>query len=98
MREVKRRYVKPKAPPSLEALSLPTCFNRLPQISNPLHFHQFRALWSHYSKSAQAIIFVVDSSDIDRVEEAREVRTPISPLQPTIFFFFPLFLTLYLPS
>ena len=31
-----------------------------------------RQLWSHYYKNAQALIFVVDSADEERLAEARE--------------------------
>ncbi|KAF9426133.1 Auxin response factor 2A [Podila epigama] len=31
-----------------------------------------RRLWHHYFKEARAIIFVVDSSDLDRISEARD--------------------------
>ena len=33
---------------------------------------KIRQLWSHYYKHAQALIFVVDSSDAERMEEAKE--------------------------
>jgi len=33
---------------------------------------RFRRLWHHYCKNSQALIFVVDSSDADRVQEAKE--------------------------
>jgi small GTP-binding protein len=33
---------------------------------------KIRKLWRHYYKGANALIFVVDSSDRDRLEEARE--------------------------
>mmetsp|Transcript_82054 Transcript_82054/g.240894 ORF Transcript_82054/g.240894 Transcript_82054/m.240894 type:complete len:210 (+) Transcript_82054:73-702(+) len=33
---------------------------------------KIRPLWRHYTQGARAIIFVVDSSDQDRVEDARE--------------------------
>lgn len=33
---------------------------------------KIRVLWHHYFRGANAIIYVLDSSDVDRVEEARE--------------------------
>lgn len=33
---------------------------------------QVRPLWKHYFQDAQGIIFVVDSSDRDRISEARK--------------------------
>ncbi|VDO43300.1 unnamed protein product [Haemonchus placei] len=32
---------------------------------------RIRALWKYYFRDTQAIIFVVDSADVDRMEEAR---------------------------
>ena len=38
----------------------------------------FRAFWRLYFKGTQAIIFVIDSSDLKRMDEAREsMQTPI---------------------
>merc|ERR1739845_317360 len=36
-----------------------------------------RPLWRHYYSGAQGLIFVVDSNDRDRVEEAREELTKV---------------------
>ena len=33
---------------------------------------KIRPLWRHYYLGAQALIFVVDSSDKDRIDEARQ--------------------------
>ena len=33
---------------------------------------KIRRLWKHYYENATAIIFVVDSNDVERVEEARK--------------------------
>jgi len=33
---------------------------------------KIRQLWSHYYEGGEAIIFVVDSADVERIEEARE--------------------------
>jgi small GTP-binding protein len=34
--------------------------------------HRIRALWRHYYHNAKGLIFVVDSNDISRIDEARE--------------------------
>merc|ERR1712007_9055 len=36
---------------------------------------KIRPLWRHYYQGTQAIVFVVDSNDRDRVEDAREELT-----------------------
>ncbi|GMS94577.1 hypothetical protein PENTCL1PPCAC_16752, partial [Pristionchus entomophagus] len=33
---------------------------------------RIRALWKYYFQNTQALIYVVDSSDVDRIEESRE--------------------------
>ncbi|GMT23422.1 hypothetical protein PFISCL1PPCAC_14719 [Pristionchus fissidentatus] len=33
---------------------------------------RIRALWKYYFQNTQALIYVVDSSDVDRIEEAKE--------------------------
>merc|ERR1711971_275324 len=38
---------------------------------------KIRPLWRHYYSGAQGLIFVVDSNDRDRVEEAREELTKV---------------------
>lgn len=39
--------------------------------------HKFRPLWKHYYHEAQAVIFVVDSSDRSRFEEAQKELSKI---------------------
>ena len=34
--------------------------------------HKIRTLWHHYYGDAEAVIFVIDSVDVQRFEEARE--------------------------
>merc|ERR1719281_1150249 len=34
--------------------------------------HKIRALWRHYYQGSQGLIFVVDSSDRERIDEVRE--------------------------
>ena len=45
---------------------------RLSLPSPPPSFFQIRPLWRHYYQNTQGIIFVVDSNDKERVEDARE--------------------------
>ena len=33
---------------------------------------KIRRLWQHYYQNADGLIFVIDSSDTDRIDEARE--------------------------
>lgn len=33
---------------------------------------KIRRLWQHYYQNADGLIFVVDSSDLERIDEARE--------------------------
>eukprot|EP00967_Tisochrysis_lutea_P130405 scaffold225540_cov39-Tisochrysis_lutea.AAC.2 len=37
---------------------------------------KIRALWSHYYEGGEAIIFVVDSSDEERLSEVRHLASP----------------------
>ena len=34
--------------------------------------HKLRSLWQHYYDNTQGLIYVVDSADAERLEEARE--------------------------
>ncbi len=43
-----------------------------PPASPPFHPLQIRPLWRHYYQNTQGLIFVVDSNDKERVEDARE--------------------------
>lgn len=46
---------------------------RVSQTLTPTSFkNQIRPLWRHYYAGTQALIFVVDSNDRDRIEEARQ--------------------------
>ena len=38
--------------------------------------HDARTFWRFYYEDTQAIIFVIDSSDLERMDEAREVDRP----------------------
>jgi small GTP-binding protein len=44
---------------------------------------EFRPMWSDYNEKSDALIFVVDSSDYDRLDEAREIFNGIIATQIT---------------
>jgi GTPase SAR1 family protein len=41
-----------------------------PKVRNRMFF--YRRLWHHYYDNADAVIYVVDSADLNRLQEARE--------------------------
>ena len=44
------------------------------------HLDQFRSMWTSYCTNCNGLMFVVDSSDTERVKEAREGNESICSL------------------
>eukprot|EP00128_Syssomonas_multiformis_P015517 Colp12_sorted_trinity150504_noHs@6123 len=54
---------------NVETIDHPSCKLQVWDVGGQ---HKIRPLWKHYYQNCDAVIFVVDSADVDRMAEARE--------------------------